>query len=92
LRLERFVTPAQIDPLLYAGRSLYLVDGPAAESSYGVLHTALRQRGRRALGRMVLNGHRQVVLVRATDTVLVLHVLHFPEQVRPSTFGDCPLG
>jgi DNA end-binding protein Ku len=84
LRLERFVAPAQIDPLLYGGRSLYLVpDGPAAESGYGVLHTALRQRGYWALGRVVLNGHRQVVLLRPTDTVLVLHVLHYPEQVRP---------
>src|SRR5262249_25146914 len=30
LRLERFLTPAQLNPLLFAGRSLYLVpDGPA---------------------------------------------------------------
>src|SRR5262249_33198990 len=27
-------------------------------------------------------GHRQVVLVRPADTTLVLHVLHYPEQVR----------
>jgi non-homologous end joining protein Ku len=31
---------------------------------------------------MVLGGHRQVVLVRPTDTALVVHVLHYPEQVR----------
>jgi non-homologous end joining protein Ku len=31
---------------------------------------------------MVLGGHRQVVLVRPAGTVLVLHVLHYPEQVR----------
>ena len=31
LRLERFLASAQLDPLLYAGRCLYLVpDGPAA--------------------------------------------------------------
>jgi DNA end-binding protein Ku len=34
------------------------------------------------LGRMVLGGHRQVVLVRPAGTALVLHVLHYPEQVR----------
>jgi DNA end-binding protein Ku len=84
LRLERFVTPAQVDPLLYGGRSLYLLpDGPAAESGYGVLLAALRQRGRWALGRVVLSGLRQVVLLRPTATVLVLHVLHYSEQVRP---------
>src|SRR5262245_66348884 len=31
---------------------------------------------------MVLGGHRQMVLVRPADTTLVLHVLHYPEQVR----------
>jgi DNA end-binding protein Ku len=83
LRLERFLAPAQLDPLLYAGRSLYLVpDGPAAEPGYGVLRMALAQRQRWALGRMVLGGQRQVVVVRPADTALVVHVLHYPEQVR----------
>jgi CheY-like chemotaxis protein len=83
LRLERFLTPDQLNPLLFAGRSLYLVpDGPAAEPGYGVLRLALAQRHRWALGRMVLGGHRQVVLVRPADTTLVLHVLHYPEHVR----------
>lgn len=83
LRLERFLTPAQLDPVLFAGRSLYLVpDGKAAEPGYGVLRTALARRQRWGLGRMVLGGHRQVVVVRPSSTNLVLHVLHYPEQVR----------
>jgi len=62
---------------------LYLVpDGPAAEPGYGVLRLALAKRQRWALGRMMLGGHRQVVLVRPADTTLVLHVLHNPEHVR----------
>jgi DNA end-binding protein Ku len=87
LRLERFLTPAQLDPVLYAGRSLYLLpDGVAAEPGYAVLHTVLVQRSRWALGRMLLGGHRQVVLVRPAATVLLLQVLHYPELVRP-----CPM-
>jgi Ku protein len=83
LRLERFLAPDQLNPLLFAGRSLYLVpDGTAAEPGYGVLRLALAQRHRWALGRMVLGGHRQVVLVRPSDTSLVLHILHYPEHVR----------
>jgi non-homologous end joining protein Ku len=46
------------------------------------LRLALARRQRWALGRMVLGGYRQVVLVRPVDTTLVLHVLHYPEQVR----------
>src|SRR5258707_15301437 len=89
LRLERFLTPAQLDPVLHAGRSLYLMpDGPAAEPGYAVLAAALVQRGRWALGRMVLGGHRQVVLVRPTGTALILQVLHYPEQGRARPLAD----
>src|SRR5262249_20723073 len=83
LRLERFVEPHQVDPLLFCGRSLYLVaDGVAAEPAYEVVRQGMRERGRWALGRMVLGGQRQLVLLRATGTLLVLQVLHYPEQVR----------
>jgi DNA end-binding protein Ku len=83
LRLERFVPPDQCDPLAFSGRSLYLVpDGPAAEPAYGVLCQALSQRQRWAVGRLVLGGHRQLVVVRPLQSTLVLLVLHYPEQVR----------
>jgi DNA end-binding protein Ku len=61
-------------------------DGPAAEPGFMVLHAALVQRQRWALGRMVLSGHRQIVLVRPSGAALALQVLHYPEQVR-----SCPL-
>jgi DNA end-binding protein Ku len=83
LRLERFLAPAQLDPLLFSGRSLYLLpDGPAAGHAYAVLHQALVQCGRWAVGRVVLGGRRQVVMLRPAATVLVVQVLHFPAQVR----------
>ena len=55
--------------MLYSGRSLYLVpDGPAAEQGYAVLHAALVQRQRWALGHMVLGGHRQIPVSRRKST------------------------
>jgi non-homologous end joining protein Ku len=47
-----------------------------------VLHQALLQCSRWGLGRLVLGGRRQVVLLRPAATVLVVQVLHFPEQRR----------
>ena len=44
-------------------------------------HAHHRGREPRALGRVVLGGHRQVALLRPAST-LVMHVLHYPEQVR----------
>jgi DNA end-binding protein Ku len=83
LRLERFLAPAQLDPTLFSGRSLYLLpDGPAAERGYDILRDTMHQRCRWAIGRVVLSGHRNVVLLRPATNTLVLHVLHYPETVR----------
>jgi DNA end-binding protein Ku len=83
LRLERFVEPAHCDPVLFSGRSLHLLpDGVAAERAYDVLRESLVRKGRWAIGRLVLSGQRSVALLRPAGTLLVLHVLHYPEAVR----------
>jgi len=83
LRLERFVEAQQIDPVLFAGRSLYLIpDGLAAVRPFRVLNESLRQRGKWAVGRVVLSGHRQVALLRPAGVVLAVDLLHYPAQVR----------
>jgi DNA end-binding protein Ku len=83
LILEQFVTMSDIDPVFFAGRSLYLLpDGTAAQPAYGVLVDALRETGKGALGRVVLSGSRQLVLVRPAGKVLSMDVLHYPAQIR----------
>jgi DNA end-binding protein Ku len=83
LIVEQFVPVADIDPLFFAGRSLYLLpDGAAAQHPYGVLAEAMQQAGQGALGRVVLSNQRQLVLVRPWGRLLVVDVLHYPAQVR----------
>jgi DNA end-binding protein Ku len=83
LRLERFLSPAEMDPLLFSGRSLALApDGSAARLGYVVLCQALTQRQRWAVGRMVLGGHRSLVLVRPAGAQLVAHLLYPPERIQ----------
>jgi DNA end-binding protein Ku len=83
LCLERFLDPSQVDPALFAGRSLYLLpDGLAAQHPYTVLAQALQQRQKWALGRLVLSGHRHLALVRPAQRLLTLHLLHYPAQLR----------
>ena len=92
LCLERFLEAEQFDPALFSGRSLYLLpDGLAAQHPYLVLSQALHERRKWALGRVVLSGHRRLVLVRPAGTILALHVLHFPAQVRPSSSWQAEL-
>lgn len=81
--VQQFVHADEVDARLFSGRSLYLVpDGLAARRPYSLLNQAMVQRARWALGRVVLHGSRLLVLVRPTATLLVMHVLHFPEEVR----------
>jgi len=88
LLLEHFLPAHQIEPILFAGRSLYLFpDGIAAQHPYSVLAEAMRQAGSWAIGRVVFSGHRSLVLVRPASRVLALDVLYYPAQVRAAQ--DC---
>jgi DNA end-binding protein Ku len=86
LTLDNFIDLEQIDPLLYAGRSLYLApDGLAAAAAYSVLAQVLRRRRQAALARLVLSGRRHVALLRPRRALLLLHLLHYPAQLRSGT-------
>jgi len=86
LSLERFLDAGHLDPVLFSGRSLYLLpDGAASHHPYAVLAEAMRQRGKWALGRVVLSNHRQLVALRPANRILVVHVLHYPSHLRAST-------
>jgi len=92
LALERFLEPAHLDPLLFSGRSLYLLpDGAAAQHPYQVLAQGLHERCKWGLGWVVLGGHRHLALVRPAGRVLTLHVLHYPTQLRASTALEAEL-
>ena len=83
LNLEQFVEPEQIEPARLSGRTLYLLPhGVAAHRPYQVLAEALQQRGRWALGRVTMSGHRYGVVVRADNSLLSMSMLHDPAQVR----------
>ena len=83
LVLEQFIPMHQIDPVLFAGRSLYLVpDGVAARHPYAVVAEAMREGNKWALGKVVLSANRQLVLIRPLGRLLVMDVLHYPREVR----------
>ena len=83
LVLDQFIPVHQVDPVFFAGRSLYLLpDGLAARHPYGVIAEALHQEGKWALGQVVLSANRQLVLVRPLGRLLVMDVLHYPAAVR----------
>ena len=71
LVLKQLVDAGQVDPVLFSGRTLYLLpDGLAAQRPYLVLAEALQERGRWGLGNVTLSANRQLVLVRPAGRLL----------------------
>ena len=50
----------------------------------------MTERRRWAVGRVVIGGHRNVVLLRPTTATLVVHVLHYPEMLRTCPARPAP--
>ncbi|MGI8615375.1 MAG: Ku protein [Actinomycetota bacterium] len=82
--LEHFVRLEEIDPV-YFEKAYYVVPGPGAEKSYGLLLRTLRETGRVGIGRFVLRTKPHLVALRPMEGVLALETLYFGDEVRDAT-------
>jgi DNA end-binding protein Ku len=83
IHLEHFLKPSFVDPVLFAGRSLYLLAAnPAARRPFVMVARALERSGKWGLGRVILSNRWQIVIVRPTEDALLMHTLHHPAQSR----------
>ena len=67
---------------MYFERAYWLDPQERAERAYLLLTRAMEASGRAALGRFVLSTKEHLVLLRATDGMLALQTLYYPEDVR----------
>jgi DNA end-binding protein Ku len=83
INLETFVSPDTVDQLYLDGRSYYLVpDGPVGRKPYAVLHQAMVEAKRYAIGEGTFGGKQELVLVRPLDGLLALEMLHHAAEMR----------
>jgi DNA end-binding protein Ku len=82
ITIDTFITPDEIDPLYYDGRTYYLAPESAAEKPYAVLGKALEKMHRYGVARIVLHGKDELALLRPIDGVLSITMLHYQSQVR----------
>jgi len=91
--IAEFVPLASVDPVQF-DRSYYLGPDRGGARPYGLLHDALAEAGKAAVGRYVLRGKESLVLIRAHadagSPALLLHTLYFHDEVRE--VGDLDLG
>jgi DNA end-binding protein Ku len=81
IQILQFVELEEVDPV-YFERAYWLEPQERAERPYALLTRAMEQRGRAAVGRFVLSTKEHLVLLRASDGMLTLETLYYPEDIR----------
>jgi DNA end-binding protein Ku len=83
IEISRFVPLADVDPL-YFDRTYFLApsSAEAQRRPYVLLLNAMKETGMAALGRMVIRGNENLVLIRPKGDALVLETLFLAEDVR----------
>jgi DNA end-binding protein Ku len=83
IEISRFVPLADVDPLFF-DRTYYLApsSAEAQRRPYVLLLDAMKETGMAALGRMVIRGNENLVLIRPKGDALVLETLFLAEDVR----------
>src|SRR5207244_9618327 len=78
---------AGVDPI-YFEDAHYLGPDKGAEKAYHLLAQAMRETGRVALAQYVRGGKEHLVLLRPYDGGLVLHTMHYADEVRSLAEAD----
>ena len=83
IEISRFVPLAEVDPLFF-DRTYFLApsSAEAQRRPYVLLLDAMKETGMAAIGRMVIRGNENFVLIRPKGEALVLETLFLAEDVR----------
>lgn len=89
IEVEAFVPLDQVDPV-YLDQANLLGPDRGGAKAYRLLRQVLAATGTGAIARFSTRGREKLVLLRATSAGLVLHSLHYADEVRG--FADLDLG
>lgn len=78
-----------IDPIYFDSPYYLVPDGSVAEEGYRVIREALRQSGKVAVGRVVINGQERIISLRPLGNGLLGNSLRYPDEIRkPEDFFE----
>jgi DNA end-binding protein Ku len=87
IEILEFLPLAQVDPVYFA--SSYLLGcGSGAAKAYHLLNAAMSKSQRAALAKFVLRGKEHLVLIRPYHDVLMLHTMHYANEIRSAAEID----
>jgi DNA end-binding protein Ku len=87
IEVDAFVCVEEIDPVFF-DKSYYLGAGDKGGDEYRLLHDALKKTGRAALGRFTFHNREYLGAIRPHDGILVLHTMHFADELVPPDSVD----
>jgi DNA end-binding protein Ku len=86
INVAAFVEPDQFDARYFNGKHYYLLpDGPVGQRSYALLVKAMQETGRYGFAQVVFSGKEQVVLLRPMGDLLVMSMLAYEQEMKPTT-------
>ncbi len=84
ININEFVPEAEIDTM-YFDTPYYLEPGKGGEKAYALLHKALEETGKVAIGSFVMRTRGNLCLLKATpDGIITLVRMRFAEDIRPA--------
>jgi DNA end-binding protein Ku len=90
IEIEAFVPLDSIDPI-QIGDGYYLApDGQVAAKSYKLLAQALGRSSKVAVAKYAWSGRERLGLLRIRDGAIVLHAMHWPDEIRDPAAIDPP--
>ena len=86
--VNEFVALDEIDPIYYE-RTYWLVpDGEGAAKAYQLLLAAMEERGRVAIGSVVMRNKQYLAAIRPLDGALAMSTMRFADEVVPRSAVD----
>ena len=79
--IAEFVPLSSVDPV-YFDKAYYLAPDKGGNKPYALLHRALMETGRCALGRWAARGKQYIVMIRPVEEGLVMQQLLYADEVR----------
>jgi len=80
IEVEAFVSAGDIDPIFYE-KTYYLGAGNKGEDAHRLLHDALDESGRAAIGRFTFHNREYLAAIRPLGKVLALHTMRFADEL-----------
>jgi DNA end-binding protein Ku len=85
IEIQEFVPAGDINGGLYFDAAYYVEPEEAGRKAYQLLKRALEETGRTAVAKIALRDREHLCALQPTDGMVLMNVLHWPDEIRPAT-------